>query len=675
MTLAPHPLPLSHLRGEHYLSAPWVAFDFETTNIRKGDAREPDNRIVCVAWLSGVGDKITGRMQSHYGELFECKEFWAELERVRKAGGFFIAQSCKFESHWLWRHEYDCAAALWGDPLLFEWVLLGNNPHSLSLSLDELAARYCPTLRKDRFVAALMNGGICPSEIPRQHLLRRCERDVYSTALIALAQIATLARRGQLHLAALRCTLAPILADIERQGIALDAERVKAEHERYTTKYLGLKEKLDAMTGGVNERSPNEMIPFVYGVFPANATDEDKARIKPLGFKEVTNARGAPKRGKATKSWPDGRPKLNKHVLLDLAKQAKTQRQKDWVQLRKDIGQAFAALSKNLDFYLGVVTEKEGWFFANLMQGIVATHRLSGTGMPQEFAMFDGATKSAQPQNQPREFKGLVRARRDKHKVSDADAKQLEFRVAAMLGNDKKAKADIANPHFDAHIQTLTTMLYGAFSQEKYDELLRRYKAGDAEVKFQRNDNQLCKSHTYKPLFGGEYGTPREEAYYRWFRENYDGITKECTSWLRQVEATGELRCATGLIFRWKVTYDRNGDSIDARSGKKLKPSVFNYPVQHLAGEIMVLADVCLYYLLRQLAIRAVIINLVHDSTPGEVHDEDRDKWCAAVAQAFTVETKYYLREVYGIEFDVPLGCEVTIGDHLGEGDHFAADN
>jgi DNA polymerase family A len=673
--MSQHPISVSALRGEHYIAAPWFCLDFETTNIRNGDARIPENRIVCVAWQVNKGDAL-GKVKSFYGDLFDAVEFWQDLRAVAEAGGYAVAQQCKFEAHWLLRHEYDAPGILWGDPLLFEWVLLGNNPDGLSLSLDELAARYCPELRKEPFIDALMQGGTCPSEMPAHLLLARCERDVYSTAVIARRQIATLARRGQLHLAALRCMLAPILAHIERQGIALDGERVRAKHAEYTTKYLELKEALDGMTGGINERSPNEMVPFVYGLWPTNATEEDKARIKPLGFRELTNARGTPKRGKATKSWPDGRPKLNKNVLAVLERKATTERQREWVQIRKAIGQAYAALSKNLDFYLGIVTERGGWWYGNILQGIVATHRLSGTGMPQEFAMFGGDSKSCQPQNQPREFKGLVTARRPKHKASDADAKQLEFRVAAMLGQDAKAMADIRDADFDAHIQTLTTMLDGEYTRARYLELLTRYRAGDAEVKWQRNDGATCKSHTYKPLFGGEYGTEREEAYYRWFREHYSGITAECTRWLRQVEATGELRCATGLIFRWRVSFDqRSGESIDTRSGKKLKPSVFNYPVQHLAGEIMVLADVCLFYLLRQQNVRAAIVNLVHDSTPAEVHEDDREPWCQAVAQAFTVETKYYLREVYGIDFNVPLGCEVTVGDHLGEGDHFAADN
>lgn len=681
-------LTLPNITGAAYVTGRWVCVDLETTNRDHGDARTPENFVVCVGWQCGTGDTFDGPPRSYYGPLLECRELWQEVERA----DFVIAHHCKFESHWFLRVGFDATSKLWYDPMLGEWVLLGNNPKKLSLALGSVSPRYGER-PKERLVAALINGGVCPSEIPQPWLLQRVRDDVESTARVARKQIALLQKRKQLHLAALRCLMAPVLADIERNGIGLDKERVLEAHAAYTAKYLKLKERLDALTGGINERSPNEMIPFVYGVWPANATDEDKAAIQPLHFKEKTDRRGKPQRGKASKSWPDGRPKLNKHVLQTLHKQAKTERQKQWLELREAIGQAYAAISKNLDFFKGVVEEDDCWFYADLMQGVTATHRLSGRGKPRAFKQFrkkdKDVFKSVQGQNMPREFKPLQCSRRPGYKASDADAKQLEFRGAAFLGQDPVAMANIRDPNFDAHIQTLTVMLNGTYDADVYRDLFERYKAGDKEVKFQRNDNQLCKSHTYKPLFGGESGTPVQEAYYRWFRENYKGITEECTRWLREVESTGEHRAASGMIFRFTVTFKQMGDSVmsfDVDRKKPLKPAVFNYDVQELStGEIVPIVVVCLHHRIRHAhalpapktppqLVDAYLSNTVHDSVAGDVREgaENERQWVQQVRAAFTEDVLVWLREAYGIDFNVPLGCEVSIGTHIGEGQQFS---
>jgi hypothetical protein len=681
-------LTLPNIRGETYVTGRWVCVDLETTNRDHGDARTPENFVVCVGWQTGTGDVEDGPAKSYYGDLLECRELWDAIERT----DFVVAQHCKFESHWCLRVGFDATSKLWADPMLFEWVLLGNNPKKLSLSLGAIAPRYGEK-GKEQLVAALINGGVCPSEIPRQWLLQRVRDDVESTARVARKQIALLREREQLHLAALRCLMAPVLADIERNGIGLDRERVLAAHAEYTAKYLQLKEDLDKLTGGINERSPNEMIPFVYGVWPANATEETKAAIKPLHFREETDRRGKPKRGKPSKSWPDGRPKLNKYTLQALHKQAKTERQKQWLSLRESIGQAYAAISKNLDFFKGVVEESECWFYADLMQGVTATHRLSGRGKPVAFKQFRkkdrDVYKSVQGQNMPREFKSLQCSRRPGYKASDADAKQLEFRGAAFLGQDPIAIANIKDQNFDAHIQTLTVMLNGTYDDDAYRDLFTRYKAGDKEVKWQRNDNALCKSHTYKPLFGGESGTPVQEAYYSWFREHYRGITEECTRWLREVETTGEHRSASGLIFRFTVTFKQYGDevrSFDVDRKKPLKPAVFNYPVQQLStGEIVPMVVVCLHHRIKHghslpkpktkpQIVDAYLTNTVHDSIAADVREgsDNEAAWVQQVRASFTEDALVWLHEAYGIDFNVPLGCEISIGSHIGEGQQFS---
>lgn len=683
-------LSLRNRQGLTYVDGTWVCFDLETTNLDYGWAGNPGNRIVMVSWVCGRGDTWDpASVKSHYGNPLECAEFWQAVD----GADFVVAQHCKFESSWLWRLLRDPTDYFWGDTMLAEWVLLGNNPKGLLLNLDDMGGRY-GLGRKDPFVKALIEGGVCPSDIPRSSLIARCERDVLTTAGVFRKQVALLRERKQLHLAALRCLMAPVLSDVEREGICLDRGRVLQAHAEYTAIYDELKRQLDVLTGGARERSPNEMIPFIYGVFPQvkdgkvwrPMTEAERFELcpQPLNFQEKCDRQGTPKRGATSNAWPEGRPVMNKNVLEDLESQVETDRQREWMGLRAEIGQAHAALSKNLDFFKGVVEEAGGKFYAELMQGITATHRLSGHGRPLQFKQFE-KPKSVQGQNMPREFKSFQVSGDPDYDISDADGKQLEFRGAVELSGDKQGLADIFNTDFDAHIQTLTVMLHGTFDPDVYRDLFERYKAGDKEVKWQRNDNKLCKSHTYKPLFGGERGTKVQEAYYKWFRENYFGITEECTRWLKEVEATGQLVTRTGFIFRYDVGWRERAIwkhgrkvgtemvALNARTGKLLKPSVFNHPVQQFAtGECIPIAVVCLYYRIKRTGIRARLTNTVHDSVSAKVHKSEGDRWCEAVRGAFTDDTDKWLSECYGIVLIVPLGCEVSLGDFLGEGRHVA---
>jgi hypothetical protein len=652
----------AHLSGQLYLNGSWLCFDLECSGTEKGHAIVPGNRVVCVSWRTSAGKR-----REFYGNLLDAREFWQDIEDA----DFLIAHNAKYEAHWLLRLGADPADLIWFDPMLAEWVLLGNNPDSLSLSLDEVGQRYglCP---KDPLVAAMLEYGIDAADIPDFLMQGRCTLDVDMTVHVFEQQLERLAARGILPLVAQRCALMPVLTHIERNGIKLDSERVITQHKDCQQQLAMLRAELNALCGGeINERSPNVMIPLVYGIYPAGTKEENKT-IKPLGFKEVKDRSGRPKRGKVSKSWPEGRPLLNKNVIAKLEDQATTKRQREWVRLRRIIGKVSALLSKNLDFFRGIVEEREGKFYAEIMQGVTATHRLSGRGRPVAFAMFDGARKSVQSQNMPRDLKSLQCAESDEDDCFDIDGAQLEFRAAAFLGNDAQAKADIDNPRFDAHIQTLTFMLNGGvWSQEKYDDLLDRYRAGDKDIKHQRADNALCKSHTFKPLFDGSRGTPEQEAYYEWFKKKYHGIASACKANLELVERGKCVRVCGGMEFRWNVEH-RNGRCYNKVSGKPVSPSVYNYWIQYFAtGEMIPLALIYLFYRIRTHKLRARLTNTVHDSATGYVHKEDRLKFWEHAKEAFTRDTAEHLAKFYALHYNVLMGVEAHFGSHVGEGDKY----
>jgi hypothetical protein len=674
-----HPLSEAALSLDTYRNGKWLVFDLETTNLEHGSALNPDNRIVCVAWkLRG------GEVRHFYGNLLECREFWDAYEQA----DYCIAYNAKFECKWLIRLGADPTDKLWADPMIAEKVRLGNR--FALLNLGDVSKRY-GFPGKESTIDALMKGGVCPSEMPQDKLIARARRDVRTTEQIWEKQLAGLTKEHKLQVVLTRCLLTPILAQIEKNGIRLDAERVVETHVDYAARLREVEKKLNAVTGGINMRSVKQKVTFLYGLVevPTDESDEGHVpgktykwvkdpKVDSLRFKEPTNERGRVIRKKArpgpnTKRWyPAGMPKTDKNTMAWLESQSgSTQRQREWLELRREFGKLDAAVSKNLNFFRGVVEERPSKiFYGQFNQTVADTHRLTSSGIPQKFAMFPGKEPSVQFQNMPRAFKRLFTVRDPDYYYVEADGMQLEFVVAAFLGRDRVAIADIRNPNFDAHIQTAAVMhdpeFEGDINRELYDSLLQRKRAGDKEVKEWR---QQGKPDTFKPLYGGTKGTPLQERYYQWFQQNYAELYATQEEWVSEVLATGRLVTPWGMRFYWDFYLNANGQPMDRREHKSIVPTIFNYPVQSLAtAEIIPIALVFLYYRVKRAGLRVLFVNTVHDSVNAEVHKDDVPAYVELVRKAFTIDVYNYLHKVYGMKFNVPLGCEVVYGTHWGEG-------
>jgi DNA polymerase I-like protein with 3'-5' exonuclease and polymerase domains len=666
-----HPLSSAALSLDTYRNGRWIVYDHETTNKDNGSALNPYNRIVCTSWkLRG------GKVQHHYGNLLECKAFWDAYEQADYA----IAFNAKFEAKWLIRLGVDPTLKLWADPMIAEKVRLGNRFGLLNLG--DVAQRY-GLQGKDDVIDTMMKSGICPSEMPERRLIARNRRDVVTTEAIWEQQLRRLGKTQQLQVVLTRCLLTPILADIERNGICLDKPRVVEEHTAYVDALREVERKLDDFTGGINMRSPKQKIGFLYGLaeVPTTAADDGHiegktykwvkdSKVKSLKFKEPVDQRGRVKRNRS-KRYPQGQPKTDKNTMLWLESQGTTEKQKQWLAMRQDFGRLDAAVTKNLNFFRGVVEErKQPVFYGVFNQVNTGTHRLSSSGIPQTFAMFPGKEPSVQFQNMPRGFKKLFTVRDSDYVYVEADGSQLEFVVAAFLGQDSVAIANIRDPLFDAHIQTAAVMqdpeFAGDINRELYLDLLRRKKEGDPRVKAFRQDS---KPRTFKPLYGGTQGTELEMRYYAWFQQNYSELYAQQEEWVNEVMATGRLITPWGMRFYWDFYLNANGQPMDRREHTSIVPAVFNYPVQSLAtAEIIPIALVFLYHRVNKAGLRVMFVNTVHDSVNAEVHKDDVEKYIALVKQAFTFDVYDYLLKVYKLKFNVPLGCEVVYGTHWGEG-------
>jgi DNA polymerase I-like protein with 3'-5' exonuclease and polymerase domains len=399
----------------------------------------------------------------------------------------------------------------------------------------------------------------------------------------------------------------------------LDKQRVYDAYREYDRKFRIAEQALSEFAGGINFNSPKQVAELLY----------DR-----LGFSELTD-----RRGNALRTKGDAR-KTDSETIVQL--KANTKHQREFLALLKERNELEAALSKNLRFFMAVVDETEdSLFYAHINQTITQTHRFSSTGKKVKFKAFDKA-KGAQIQNIDRDFKPLFSPRHEGWKIGEGDAAQLEFRVAAFLGQDERAIHDIL-AKVDVHSFTSQTLT----------------DAG------QPTDRQNAKKHTFKPLYGGSSGTKAEQTYYEAFKSKYPGIVDAQEEWKTTVEKTKQLTTATGLIFYWP---DTKWEGSAKRPYLKNTTSICNFPVQSLAtADIVPVALVICWYMMRAKGMKSFVINTIHDSVVAEVAPGEEEEFKECIEYSFTEGVVNYLKVVYNIDFNVPLETETAVKSFWGE--------
>lgn len=589
---------------EIYLSENYAVLDFETTNTDKGSPYNRGNNLVLAAWLVGAdhpnGDP--GRVHHQWGSELDQQRLCEVVSRA----DFIVAHHTKFELGWLERCGIELRSVFPFCTQIGEYVLQGNRKPAGGFGLAATLKRYGLESKHRLGDLLVHEAGVCPSRVPANILREYCKRDVLSTHALFRLQRNLLARESLLPTAYARNLVTPVLVDIEQRGMCLDEFKVRDEHRRFRTKYDDALRRFSEATGGINPRSAKQLREHIYGK---------------LGFAEACDSSGRSLRtGGGAKGEPQ--PRTDKNILPKLI--ATTLEQREFKQLALDVAKLKVPM-QNLEKMLSVLNSGERIVYANLNQTVTDTHRLSSSGRNGGF----------QFHNFDRDFKPLFRAREPGSVVVEADAPQLEFRVAAFLGSDEMALDDIVS---GADIHAFTASILGT-------------------------SRQNAKAHTFKPLYGGQSGTPKEKAYYKAFRERYAGIYETQKGWTLDVLRDKRLRTTTGLVFYWPDT-----EVVGEYGYIKNTPSIFNYPVQSLAtADIIPLTLVLVWHSLRDLP-GSFLVNTIHDSVVAEVPEKDIDKYTEIIVDCFTKRVIALLKSLYRINFTVPLGVGLKAGSHWGNG-------
>ena len=580
----------------NYLSEDYTVLDVETTNKKYGSAQEKDNSLLMAVWTNGNAQGY------RIGNEYKFSDMVQQCEDHE----FIVAHNAKFELKWLSRMGGDLSKISVWDTMIAEYVIHGNE--RVPLDLGSVATRY-GFPGKEPYIDLCMKNGVCPSVLPQKLVLQRCNYDVWVTKEIFLKQREILRDTGKLGVMMTRCILTPVLADIESNGMFLDSARVEEAYHIAVKEYEEVTTQLDELTGGINYNSPKQMAEYLYDV---------------LKFKQLT------KRGKV-QTTASGKPMTNAATLAALNPTNKTQRK--FCELIGKRSHYNAALTKALNKFKECCDNND-LLYAQFNQCVTATHRLSSSGTDY----------GVQFQNLARAHKPMFTARNDGWLMGEIDGAQLEFRIAAFVGNDARATEDIRNG-VDVHSFTAKTIT----------------DAG------QDTNRQEAKAHTFKPLFGGTSGTPAEVAYYEAFKKKYAGIAATQQSWIDEVLRNKKLRTCTGLEFFWPTTkMQRSGFVTNSQN-------ICNYPVQSLAtADIIPIAVYYFWLELRKRNLRSFIVNTIHDSVILEVHPEEIEIIKEISVDAFTHKVYNYLDEVYNLDFNVPLGVGIKFAKHWSEGEEIS---
>lgn len=579
-------------RPDVYLGDDWLVLDFETTNIDYGSALEPRNRLVLSTWKSAKDKTV----QYEYTDVLPNR-----LRKAVESCSFLIAQNCKFELQWLARHGVDIAKLLCWDTMLGEYVRLGNRRGPKDL--DSIAKRY-GLQQKSSVVKLMLEGGVCPSDIPEDWITNYGCGDTSVTEQVFLRQ------RQELHSLSLlphlytRCLLTPVLADIEKHGMQLDERAVNEEYELVKRDFDVARGRIDLRYPGINWGSPKQIAKLLY---------DD------LGFSELRKYDGDEDRTDGGGRRTDG------DTVLALT--ATTEAQRTFKDLLKPLKDAEADL-RYLEKMKACCDESGGLLHAQYNQSVTQNHRLSSSGRRYKL----------QFQNFPRRYKRLFRARHAGWYIAEGDGVGMEFRIGAHLTRDAVALADIRDQK-DVHKATAAAF----------------YKKPEADVT--AGERQEVKPETFRPMYGSKGQTPEQKAYAKYFQGRYKGMYEAQTGWTLEVLKNKKLTTEWGFHFYWPGCKMSPSGYIDYTT------NIFNYPISCFAtGEIIPITLVFVWHYLRAMNLNAFLVNTIHDSVVGEVPAYEADEFTSVCRHAFTTDTLGYLSRVYGVELVVPLGVELKFG-------------
>ena len=614
-----------------------------------------------------------------------------KIQSILDQTTLLIGHNIKFDLTWLLEAGFKYNGRVY-DTMIGEYVLNRGIRKSLTL---EMCCRRRRIGSKDDRIKEFMDRGVSFENIPKDIVEEYGRMDVEITRKLFDSQMDDLRlekNRGLLRTIKMMNEFLLVLTNMERNGIHVNLTTLESVEKQYRAEFSYLRQKIDKIVyekmgdTKINLASPEQLSWLIYSKKPKDKevwcklfnigidkqTNKNKKRpqFSRIKFRELvrnntemihkTTAEqcGSCKgKGVIKKIKVDGTPykKYTKcsecdgdgYTYSQLAKIAGfNQRPRsvydtaeagfrtDRITLSKIVGEAEGELKEfidavirhnSIDTYLHTFvngiksfTNENSMLHPKFMQAVTATARLS--------------SRDPNFQNQPRggtfPIRKVVDSRFEGGSILEVDFAQLEFRTAVFLAQDKQGMEDIKNK-IDVH--QYTAEIIGVSRQD-------------------------AKAHTFKPLYGGTTGTEEEKRYYRKFAEKYKGIA----AWHQQLQTEAiklkRLKLPTGREYAFPYAERMPW------GGSSYSTQIKNYPVQGFAtADIVPLACIKIYELMKEQKVKSLLINTVHDSIVADVYPGEEAVMSKIFRQG-TASVIPALKEYYGINFNVPLDTELKMG-------------
>ena len=673
-----------------------IILDVENTTTKRDgklhlDPFEPDNSLTLVGIMDHIKqEERTVFVFDHKEKTIEDDDAQEKLQRVLDNTTLLIGHNLQYDLQWLWACGFKYDGEIF-DTMLGDYVL--QRGQKGSVSLENCALRYDLDMKKSDTLKDYFRRGFQTDEIPLDELSTYLEQDLKVTRSLYWRLLDEYNKPESESLVDVRDTTNKVcktLTKMYMNGFNIDKTALKDVRKQFEDELLQIENRLNAKVKSlmgdtpINLNSPEQVSQVIYsrilydkkGWAVAFDNVEDKEEFKQavknnsamMVKTKASVCQACNGRGKVFKTKKDGTrfAKPNRCSSCDTRGYKLTKLKqmaglgffppsKAWVSANgfstskgnleqliniakaKDMTDAEAfltdlkrqsAVSSYLSAFVDGIehyTKDDGMLHVSLTQHVTATGRFSG--------------RNPNMQNMPRggtfPVKKVFISRWDGGKILEADFAQLEFRVAALLSQDKVAMKEVSTG-FDVHSYTAKIIT----------------EAG------QLTSRQEAKAHTFAPLYGATgFGRTKAEAeYYTHFMDKYRGIAK----WHKKL---GDEAINLGRI---KIPSGRQYAFPDVERRASGTPTHFtmikNYPVQGFAT-----ADIVPIVLLeietRLNGYKSMLVNSVHDSVVLDVHPlEEKD--VLRIIDDVNKSLKSIVESYYDIDVNVPLLLESKIGNN-----------
>ena len=660
------------------------------------DPFEPGNSLTLVGVLDCLRDESQIFVFDHTERKITDDDSDTKLQAILDKTELLIGHNLQYDLQWLWSCGFKYDGPIF-DTMLGDYVL--QRGQKGSVSLENCAIRYNLDMKKSDTLKDYFRRGYQTDEIPLDDLSKYLHQDLVVTKGLywrLLEEYDKPEAQSLVNVRGITNDVCKTLTRMYMNGFKIDKSALQQVREDFEKELTDIERRLQAQVRElmgdtpINLNSPEQVSQVIYsrilydkkkwGVVFDNveSKDEFKQTVKDNSAIMVKTkahvCRTCNGKGKILKTKKDGTPfaKPNRCPDCDTRGYQLTKlRQmaglgffppsKAWVSANgfstskgsldnliniakaKDMTTAEtfltdlkrqSAVSSYLSAFVDGIehyTKDDGLLHVSLTQHVTATGRFSGRN-PNMQNMPRGGTF---PVKKVFEYRWNNNNFGMKGKILEADFAQLEFRVAALLSQDKVAMKEVSTG-FDVHSYTAKIIT----------------EAG------QPTSRQEAKAHTFAPLYGATgFGRTKAEAqYYTHFMDKYKGIAK----WHKKL---GDEAINLGRI---KIPSGRQYAFPDVERRASGTPTHFtmikNYPVQGFAtGDIVPVVLLEIEHRLK--GYKSMLVNSVHDSVVLDVHPLEEED-VLTIIDDVNSRLKSIVESYYDIDVNVPLLLESKIGDN-----------